>query len=94
MFSTFGIKVTTPVFIGGFKYDKKEKAKFQIYNFISGEAKLAIYMTRRDTLPIGTACELVSLWSQNVRQNQAGILLLQGHNSCGPVKRTYVKMKS
>lgn len=40
----------TPVFISGFKYEKGTKPKCQILNFLSGEAKMVIYLTRRDRL--------------------------------------------
>lgn len=38
---------TKTMFVFGFKYGKKEKGKGRLLNFILGQAKMAIYMSRR-----------------------------------------------
>lgn len=46
----------------------------------SGEAKIAIYLTRRDRLHAETTCEAASLWKQSIlariRLQESGVLLL------------------
>lgn len=58
---------SAPVFIGGVKYNKKNKSKCHILNFLIGEAKLAIYLTRRDKLQTELVGDVVALWKRNVK---------------------------
>ena len=48
-------------------WDKRAKDKCKLVNFLFGEAKLAIYLTRRDRLQTGAAQNVVALWKCNVK---------------------------
>ncbi|TWW67065.1 Transposon TX1 uncharacterized 149 kDa protein ORF 2 [Takifugu flavidus] len=67
VFRLFNVMFTTAVFICGTRHKRAEKGKCQILNFLISEAKLAIYLTRRDKIKNGAACDAVALWKQNVR---------------------------
>ena len=67
VFNLFGVLFTTPVFICGVGFKKTEKAKRQLLNFLIGEAKLSIYLTRRDRLQGGPTLDPVILWKHNVK---------------------------
>ena len=59
---------TTPVFICGVGFKKKtEKAKCQLLKCLIGEAKMSIYLTRRDKLQGGPTLDPVILWKYNVK---------------------------
>lgn len=47
MFCLFGETFSQ---ILGFRYRRKQKAKYQLLNFLRGQAKLAIYVTRRNMM--------------------------------------------
>lgn len=47
VFTAFNEVFTKKVFIRGFKYTRQRKQKSQLLNFILGEAKMAVFLTRR-----------------------------------------------
>jgi len=67
VFNLFNVVFSASVFIGGVTYSKTRKAKCQLLNFLLGEAKLAVYLTRRDKLQDGPTCDVVALWRQSVK---------------------------
>lgn len=48
VFNKFGVRFTVPVLIGVFLIQQGGKAKCQILHFLSSEAEMAIYLTRRE----------------------------------------------
>jgi len=46
---------------------KQKKEKCQLLNFLVGEAKVSIYLTRRDRLQGGSTLDVVTLWRYNVK---------------------------
>lgn len=50
LFSLLGISFTKQCFILGFKYSKLQKYRCQLINFIVGQAKMAIYISRRNKI--------------------------------------------
>ena len=67
VFKLFNIIFSLSVFIGGLKYSKREKCKWQILNFLLGEAKMAIYLTRRDKLQNEPVRDMGFLWKTNIK---------------------------
>lgn len=47
IFSLFGESFSKNMFILGYRYTQKHKDKCQLFNFLLGRAKLAIYLSRR-----------------------------------------------
>ncbi|XP_035990392.1 mucin-3A isoform X4 [Fundulus heteroclitus] len=66
-FSLFGVVFTNAVFINGVHYSRATKAKSQMLNFLIAEAKMAIYISRRDKLQAGHHLDAVALWKCNVK---------------------------
>uniref|UniRef100_A0A8P4KAC5 Reverse transcriptase domain-containing protein n=1 Tax=Dicentrarchus labrax TaxID=13489 RepID=A0A8P4KAC5_DICLA len=67
VFNLFGVIFTAPVFICGVGFKKTEKVKCRLLNFLIGEAKMSIYLTRRDRLQGGPTLDPVTLWRYNVK---------------------------
>ena len=67
VFNLFGAAFTVSGFICGVRYKKNEKQKCQLLNFLVGEAKLSIYLTRRDRLQGKSTLDVVTLWKYNVK---------------------------
>ena len=67
VFNLFGVIFTAPVFICGVGFKKTEKAKCRLQNVLIGEAKMSIYLTRRDRLQGGPTLDPVILWKYNVK---------------------------
>ncbi|KAK0138454.1 Transposon TX1 uncharacterized protein [Merluccius polli] len=67
VFNLFGVIFTTPGFICGVGFKKTEKAKCRLLNFLIGEAKMSIYLTRRDRLQGGPTLDPVTQWRYNVK---------------------------
>lgn len=62
LFSLLGISFTKQCFIFGFKYSRLQKYKCQLMNFIVGQAKLAIYISRRNEIEQRNGQHIVSVF--------------------------------
>ena len=67
VFSLFNVVFTEKVFIMGAAYKKVEKEKWQLLNYLSGEAKMAIYLSRKARVENGEGQEARAVWLCNVR---------------------------
>ena len=67
VFTCFGVVFTEKIFIMGAGYSKSFKNKWQLLNFISGQAKLAIYTTRKRQVEHGDGQEAAAVWRTNLR---------------------------
>ena len=65
VFNLFGVIFTAPVFICGVDFKKQTKQSADSYILI-GEAKMSLYLTRRDRLQGGPTLDPVILWKYNV----------------------------
>lgn len=54
-------------FILGFKYSKAKKNKCQLMNFIIGQSKLAVYISRKKKVEDGVDTDVVALLSKLIR---------------------------
>jgi len=61
LFLRFQEVFTFNVFILGSKYGQKQRIKWQLINFIVGQAKLAIYITRRNRMENSRCQDVVLL---------------------------------
>ena len=61
----------------GVGFKKTEQAKCQLLHFLIGEAKMSVYLTRRDKLQGGPTLDPVE--AQREGQTEAGVLLPQDH---------------
>jgi len=50
MFMLFGDNFLKSLFILGFSYSQKRRVKCQLFNFIFGQAKMAIYLSGRNKI--------------------------------------------
>uniref|UniRef100_A0A3Q2ZXK0 Reverse transcriptase domain-containing protein n=1 Tax=Kryptolebias marmoratus TaxID=37003 RepID=A0A3Q2ZXK0_KRYMA len=66
-FSLFGEVFTHSVFINGVHHSKATSFKSRILNYLIAEAKMSIYITRRDRLQAGPQIDVVALWKCNVK---------------------------
>ncbi|KAM9738114.1 uncharacterized protein ACNS7B_013564 [Menidia menidia] len=67
IFSLFGMVFTNSVFISGVHYSRSTSCKSRILNYLLAEAKMAIYLTRRDKMQGGPQLDVVTLWKVNIR---------------------------
>ncbi len=67
VFSLFGVKFSERVFIMGAGYKKTNREKWQLLNFLSGEAKMAIYVSRKNRVENREGQEARSVWLCNIR---------------------------
>ena len=67
VFSLFSSVFTTSLFIGGVCQNKGNKTKARLLNFLISEAKLAIYLSRRDRLQERPHLDAVALWKCNLK---------------------------
>ena len=51
----------------GADHKKKEKEKWQLLNFLSGEAKMAIYVSRRNKMEGREGQDVIEVWRVNVK---------------------------
>ncbi|KAK9533203.1 hypothetical protein VZT92_008342 [Zoarces viviparus] len=58
---------TVWVFIMGAAYKKAGKEKWQLLNYLSGEAKMAIYLSRKNRVEIREGQEARSVWLCNIK---------------------------
>ena len=66
-FMSPSVTFTLQTFILGFKYVKREKSKCQLINFILGQAKMAIYISRKNQVAHGADYEATRMPSRLVR---------------------------
>ena len=67
VFSFFDVVFTERVFIMGAAYKKEEKEKCQLLHFLSGEAKMAIYISRKNRVENREGQEAKAVWLVNIR---------------------------
>lgn len=61
------MNVEPQVFILGFKYTRKERFKCQLVNFILGQAKLAIYSSRKSKVTQNTQHDVTVIFQRLVK---------------------------
>uniref|UniRef100_A0A3B5PV23 Reverse transcriptase domain-containing protein n=1 Tax=Xiphophorus maculatus TaxID=8083 RepID=A0A3B5PV23_XIPMA len=66
-FSFFHMVFSNAVFINGVHHSKTTSFKSRILNYLISEAKMAIYITRRDRMQAGPQFDAVTLWKVNVK---------------------------
>lgn len=62
-----GEKFTSEIFILGAGYNQRQKIKWQLINFLFGQAKLAIYKTRRNRIENRCGQEITSLFKALIK---------------------------
>ncbi|TWW77695.1 hypothetical protein D4764_12G0010850 [Takifugu flavidus] len=67
IFSLLGETFSQTIFILGFRYQKRRKAKCQLLNFFIGQAKLAIYVSRRNKIGGSLDCDLQTIFTRMVK---------------------------
>ena len=67
VFSLFNVVFTERIFIMGAVYKKAQKDKWQLLNYLSGEAKMAIYITRKNRVENREGQEARAVWLCNIR---------------------------
>ncbi len=66
-FCYFNIRFTKQDFILGFFYSPKQKSKCHVINFIVGQAKYAIYVTRRNKIEKKSGQNVVLIFKNMVK---------------------------
>lgn len=66
-FDSFDEVFSMKVFICGFKYVKKFRHKCQLLNFLVGQAKMAIYTTRKEKIEQNVSSSLVAIFVKLVK---------------------------
>ncbi len=77
LFNYFNDMFSMKVFICGFKYVKSRCYKSQLIHFLLGQAKMAIYVTRKEKVDMNINKSLVAVFSKLVKsqcQSQAMLL--------------------
>ncbi|XP_068592641.1 transposon TX1 uncharacterized 149 kDa protein isoform X2 [Cebidichthys violaceus] len=67
VFTRFNVVFTERIFILGAGYNKNFKIKWQLLNFLSAQAKLAIYTSRKRKVEQGVGQEAAAVWKTNLR---------------------------
>ncbi|KAJ3603143.1 hypothetical protein NHX12_030886 [Muraenolepis orangiensis] len=67
VFNIFGIVFTESVFIMGAPDKKSNKEKWQLLNYLSGESKMAIYLSRKNRIENWKGEEAKAIWLCNIR---------------------------
>ena len=67
VFRGFNQTFSATSFIGGVGYNKQNKRKWQLLNFIVGEAKMAIYVSRRNKMKCLSCVDVATVWRCNLR---------------------------
>lgn len=67
LFGSFNEPFSMEVFIFGFKYTRKQKYKCQLLNFLIGQAKMAVYVSRRNRIEHDSGFDLDLVFSTLVR---------------------------
>lgn len=67
LFFSFGEFFSSQTFVFGFKYTQKHRSKCQLINFILGQAKMAIYTSRKNKIATNLDCGIMSVFSRLVK---------------------------
>jgi len=67
LFNKLNEVFTVQSFIFGFRYVAKNRIKCQLLNFIIGEAKMAIYLSRKNKIEGSEGCEAVSILKNRIK---------------------------
>ena len=67
VYHDFGEEFSDASFVYGVGYGKGNKVKGELLNFLSGEAKFAIYMTRKNRVEERGSQDAVLLWQNSIR---------------------------
>lgn len=67
LFECFNVTFSMKVFIFGFKYVKKHRPVCQLLNFILGQAKMAIYMSRKNKIECGQDQDIAAVFAALVK---------------------------
>lgn len=62
VFTMFGEVFTKEMFILGYRYSQKYRQKCQLFNFVLGQAKMAIYISRRNKVDGSLDCDASTLF--------------------------------
>ncbi|XP_053533103.1 transposon TX1 uncharacterized 149 kDa protein isoform X1 [Ictalurus punctatus] len=81
---SFYVDFTFQIFIFGFKYVRKNRFKCQLINFIFGQAKMSIYLSRKNKVAQNTDCDARKILSRLIKSR---ILIdFNFYNSMGDVE--------
>ena len=72
LFFSMGTMFTKQGFIIGFSYNQRQRSKCQLLNFIVGQAKLAIYLSRRNKVRYSTGDDVKAVF-KNLVKSRIGI---------------------
>uniref|UniRef100_A0A8C1S2L1 Reverse transcriptase domain-containing protein n=1 Tax=Cyprinus carpio TaxID=7962 RepID=A0A8C1S2L1_CYPCA len=67
LFRSLNEVFTVQIFILGYPYAAKNRIKCQLLNFIIGEAKMAIYLSRRNKIEGSEGCEVISILKNRIK---------------------------
>lgn len=67
VFNQFGEKFSGTTFILGASYKKTNRIRWQLLNFLLGEAKLAVYVSRNNKMKDRAGQEVTSVWRCSIR---------------------------
>ncbi|KAI4884328.1 hypothetical protein NFI96_003224 [Prochilodus magdalenae] len=67
LFNAFDERFDLQVFIFGFPYRQKRRKKCQLINFITGQAKMPIYLSRKKRLDSGLDCDVCQVFKGLVK---------------------------
>lgn len=67
VFQCFGVSFSSETFILGFKYAQKERCKCQLINFILGNGKMAIYISRKNKVEKNSDHDVVEIFMRLVK---------------------------
>lgn len=67
LFVYFGESFSVGVFICGFKYVRRHRFRCQLLNFLLGQAKMAIYNTRKHKIERDTSYNLEAVFFNSVK---------------------------
>ncbi len=67
LFNSFNVMFSMKLFICGFKYVRSRRQKSHLMNFLLGQAKMAIYVTRKEKFDMNINKSLVAVVSKLVK---------------------------
>lgn len=67
LFVSFGETFSTKTFICGFKYVQRKRFKCQLLNFLLGQAKMAVYCTRKQKIEGNVNHNLLAVFGNSVK---------------------------
>ncbi|KAK0145749.1 Transposon TX1 uncharacterized protein [Merluccius polli] len=69
LFYMYGVVFTKHMFILGFMYRQKQKAKCQLLNFLLGQAKMAVYLSRKRKLEESLDCDAKTILIRMIKSS-------------------------